>query len=221
MAEEQEDEELLRDEEGGAEAAGHRLQVQWSLDPRTDSARLPPLLLQPLLENAVHHGVEPSASGAQIREKPRQWHNLHYLSTSGLSIQILYKISGIRRGQIPRQNHCNLRHRPGNDRALRRKSAREIIANARGKMCPIDPVLRRKFGENARRPIAPCRVEIKQRPVLVEQDPCDLRHLLVPHAHVQCRMSPPPRTARAATTCSGVAEAPSTALRPSCASCKS
>ena len=42
---------------------GHRLQVQWSLDPRTDNARLPPLLLQALVENAVKHGVEPSARG--------------------------------------------------------------------------------------------------------------------------------------------------------------
>ncbi|MDO9359784.1 MAG: histidine kinase [Polaromonas sp.] len=46
---------------------GERLQVQWSLDPMADSARLPPLLLQPLVENAVRHGVEPSASGAQVK----------------------------------------------------------------------------------------------------------------------------------------------------------
>ena len=46
---------------------GDRIAVQWLLDPAAASARLPPLLLQPLLENAVKHGVEPSASGAQIR----------------------------------------------------------------------------------------------------------------------------------------------------------
>jgi two-component system sensor histidine kinase AlgZ len=46
---------------------GERLQVQWQLDPAADGARLPPLLLQPLVENAVRHGVEPSASGAQLR----------------------------------------------------------------------------------------------------------------------------------------------------------
>ena len=45
---------------------GERLRVQWSLDPSAGQARLPPLLLQPLVENAVRHGVEPSASGAQI-----------------------------------------------------------------------------------------------------------------------------------------------------------
>lgn len=46
---------------------GERLQVQWNLDPRTDNARLPPLLLQPLVENAVKHGVEPSARGGKLR----------------------------------------------------------------------------------------------------------------------------------------------------------
>jgi two-component system, LytTR family, sensor histidine kinase AlgZ len=46
---------------------GDRLRVVWSLDGRADSAKLPPLLLQPLVENAVKHGVEPSADGAQLR----------------------------------------------------------------------------------------------------------------------------------------------------------
>ena len=46
---------------------GHRLQVQWSLDPRTNAARLPPLLLQPLVENAVKHGVEPSPRGGKLK----------------------------------------------------------------------------------------------------------------------------------------------------------
>lgn len=46
---------------------GERLRVQWSLDPKADHALLPPLLLQPLVENAVRHGVEPSADGAEIK----------------------------------------------------------------------------------------------------------------------------------------------------------
>ena len=46
---------------------GERLRVEWSVDPAADTARLPPLLLQPLVENAVRHGVEPSASGAAVR----------------------------------------------------------------------------------------------------------------------------------------------------------
>ena len=46
---------------------GERLRVQWVLDPAGNGAQLPPLLLQPLVENAVLHGVEPSATGADIK----------------------------------------------------------------------------------------------------------------------------------------------------------
>ena len=46
---------------------GERLRVRWALDEAADLAQLPPLLLQPLVENAVKHGVEPSASGAEIK----------------------------------------------------------------------------------------------------------------------------------------------------------
>ena len=45
---------------------GERLRVKWQLDAAADGARLPPLLLQPLVENAVKHGVEPSAPGADV-----------------------------------------------------------------------------------------------------------------------------------------------------------
>lgn len=50
---------------------GVRLDVRWELDDAAAQARLPPLLLQPLLENAVRHGVEPSAAGGQIRVRTR------------------------------------------------------------------------------------------------------------------------------------------------------
>jgi len=46
---------------------GDRLQIRWNLDAAASSARLPPLLLQPLVENAVKHGVEPSPEGARLR----------------------------------------------------------------------------------------------------------------------------------------------------------
>ena len=45
---------------------GDRLRVEWALDPLADTAHLPHLVLQPLLENAVRHGVEPCASGAHV-----------------------------------------------------------------------------------------------------------------------------------------------------------
>lgn len=46
---------------------GERLQVAWQLDEHAGQARVPPLVLQPLVENAVKHGVEPSESGADVR----------------------------------------------------------------------------------------------------------------------------------------------------------
>lgn len=38
---------------------GDRLQVQWQVEQMPGDALLPSLLLQPLIENAVHHGIEP------------------------------------------------------------------------------------------------------------------------------------------------------------------
>lgn len=46
---------------------GERLLVLWEIDAVPPDARVPPLLLQPLLENAVYHGVEPSSIPALVR----------------------------------------------------------------------------------------------------------------------------------------------------------
>jgi two-component system sensor histidine kinase AlgZ len=40
---------------------GERLKVEWSVDNMPADALIPPLVLQPLLENAVYHGIEPRA----------------------------------------------------------------------------------------------------------------------------------------------------------------
>ena len=50
---------------------GERLRLEWQLDPSVDSARLPPLVLQPLLENAVRHGIEPAEGGGLVRVRTR------------------------------------------------------------------------------------------------------------------------------------------------------
>ena len=50
---------------------GDRLRVVWELDPEAGRARVPPLLLQPLVENAVRHGVEPADDGGTIRVRTR------------------------------------------------------------------------------------------------------------------------------------------------------
>jgi two-component system, LytTR family, sensor histidine kinase AlgZ len=46
---------------------GERMQVVWLLDPAAATAQVPPLLLQPLVENAVRHGIEPNPQGGVIR----------------------------------------------------------------------------------------------------------------------------------------------------------
>jgi two-component system sensor histidine kinase AlgZ len=38
---------------------GERLRIEWHIDNIPQDAMIPPLVLQPLLENAVYHGIEP------------------------------------------------------------------------------------------------------------------------------------------------------------------
>jgi two-component system sensor histidine kinase AlgZ len=40
---------------------GERLKIDWHIDNLPGEALIPPLVLQPLVENAVYHGIEPSA----------------------------------------------------------------------------------------------------------------------------------------------------------------
>jgi sensor histidine kinase YesM len=43
-----------------------RLQFAIEADPQARSALLPPLMLQPLVENAIHHGLEPKLDGGSL-----------------------------------------------------------------------------------------------------------------------------------------------------------
>jgi hypothetical protein len=45
---------------------GSRLRIDWELDPATLSDEIPPLSLQPLVENAVLHGVAPRPQGGVV-----------------------------------------------------------------------------------------------------------------------------------------------------------
>ena len=48
---------------------GERLQVRWDVDACPVDALVPPLMLQPLLENAVYHGIEPAEAGGELLVK--------------------------------------------------------------------------------------------------------------------------------------------------------
>ncbi len=45
---------------------GERLQVSWQVDALPPDAQIPPLTLQPLVENAIYHGIEPLPGGGTV-----------------------------------------------------------------------------------------------------------------------------------------------------------
>ena len=76
-----------------------RLRVQWSVDPRAEDALVPPMLLQPLVENAVYHGIEPG------------------LGTGVIEIRIRLEGDRVRVG-LTNPYHPEHQHRQGNRMAL-------------------------------------------------------------------------------------------------------
>lgn len=46
---------------------GDRLRVRWLWPEECEGFRIPPLLLQPVVENAIKHGVAPSDEGGEVR----------------------------------------------------------------------------------------------------------------------------------------------------------
>jgi sensor histidine kinase YesM len=45
---------------------GERLKVTWVWDPSLEALQVPPLLLQPLVENAIKHGIAPCRLGGEL-----------------------------------------------------------------------------------------------------------------------------------------------------------
>jgi Histidine kinase len=60
---------------------GDRLRVVWQIDPRAEDEEIPPLTLQPLVENAVAHGIAPQLQGGELSISAR-------LSVEGLHLQV-------------------------------------------------------------------------------------------------------------------------------------
>jgi two-component system, LytTR family, sensor kinase len=69
---------------------GERLQVEWSIATETLNAAVPSMLLQPLIENAVRHGIAPVVEGGKIA--------IHS-AVNGLTLQILINNTGPRNAQ--------------------------------------------------------------------------------------------------------------------------
>ena len=51
---------------------GERLRIEWDMDGFPGDALVPPLVLQPLLENAVYHGIEPRVEPGTITIRLRR-----------------------------------------------------------------------------------------------------------------------------------------------------
>ncbi len=50
---------------------GERLEIQWAIDPATRTLMVPNLILQPLVENAVQHGIEPYSAPGTVAIRSR------------------------------------------------------------------------------------------------------------------------------------------------------
>jgi len=62
------------------ERLGERLKVEWDLRDLPEHVALPPLILQPLIENAIYHGIEPATEPGWIRIEGRYRRNRVELS---------------------------------------------------------------------------------------------------------------------------------------------
>ncbi|MBE0623223.1 MAG: histidine kinase [Burkholderiales bacterium] len=70
---------------------GPRLAFDLELPPELASARLPPMLLQPLVENAIKHGLEPKLEGGSLRVTA---------SAEGAQLVLLVEDSGLGFGAV-------------------------------------------------------------------------------------------------------------------------
>jgi two-component system sensor histidine kinase AlgZ len=82
---------------------GERLQVLWDVEELPGDAPLPPLILQPLVENAVYHGIAPSRRPGLIQISGRYREGRVNLSV---------------RNSLPGENEQANRHTRGNHMAL-------------------------------------------------------------------------------------------------------
>jgi two-component system sensor histidine kinase AlgZ len=85
---------------------GERLGVEWHLNSMPEDALIPPLVLQPLLENAVYHGIEPSSGPGVV--------SINIFAKEGLVHAILrnsYRVDGGRHHAGNKMALDNIRER--------------------------------------------------------------------------------------------------------------
>ncbi len=78
---------------------GARLVVDWHLDPAAGGAVVPAMTLQPLLENAVYHGIEAQPGGGTVRITTRRVGERAHLVVENPSAQGPGRVEGHRLAQ--------------------------------------------------------------------------------------------------------------------------
>lgn len=77
---------------------GERLTVDWQLEANlganANQIKIPPLSLQPLVENAIYHGIQPRTEGGKISIKTHCQHNTVYILISNPYDPTLQKHQG-------------------------------------------------------------------------------------------------------------------------------
>ncbi len=84
---------------------GDRLQWRFDVPEALRAATLPPMLVQPLVENAVKHGIEPSADGGSIEVRAR----------GGADGDMVLEIADTGRGLDPDPGGATASGRPGGE----------------------------------------------------------------------------------------------------------
>ena len=88
---------------------GSRLHIDWQLQAMPDQLPMPPLTLQPLLENAIYHGIQQCPEGGTVRVTGS-------LEGSGEAVLATFEVSNPlpvapRRSQGNRMAQTNIHHR--------------------------------------------------------------------------------------------------------------
>jgi len=65
-----------------AQRLGERLSVRWDLDDLPGDAMMPSLTIQPLLENAIYHGVERFTEAATVQVSGRREQDMLYITVT-------------------------------------------------------------------------------------------------------------------------------------------
>jgi sensor histidine kinase YesM len=87
-----------------AQRMGPRLRCSFEVEPDVESVRIAPYLVQPLVENAIRHGLEPQIGGGELRLEARR-------QGEALTIEVADTGQGLRADHPPGVALANIRAR--------------------------------------------------------------------------------------------------------------